>query len=284
VRLTPAVFAYSMLYPYTDNYLDDPSIPEQTKSTFNGRFARRLAGHAIEPTSSQERTIWDLVGLIEGQFERLQSPQVFESLLAIHRAQEKSLRLLRRNASPYEVDVLGIAFEKGGTSVLADGFLVAGSLTPAQAEFLFGYGAFLQLADDLQDVESDRDSGLLTVFSQADGHWPLDTLTDKTFAFGSHVLQGIDSFAPGGPVPLKELMARSARTILVNSVGRSGRSFTRSYRREAEAHSPFRFALLKRSRRRLARERVSLVRLVRAFATVGDAQAPFALPERRERD
>ena len=30
VEVTPAVFAYSMLYPYTDNYLDDPAIPRTT--------------------------------------------------------------------------------------------------------------------------------------------------------------------------------------------------------------------------------------------------------------
>ena len=33
VRLTPAVFAYSMLYPYSDNYLDNPDIPAENKIT-----------------------------------------------------------------------------------------------------------------------------------------------------------------------------------------------------------------------------------------------------------
>jgi len=278
VRLTPAVFAYSMLYPYTDNFLDDPSIPGETKARFNERFAQRLAGEPVAPLNSQEQPIWDLLGLIEGQYSRSEFPHVFESLLAIHRAQEKSLRLLHRDASPNEVDVLGIAIEKGGTSVLADGYLVAGSLTPAQAEFLFGYGAFLQLADDLQDVRGDLDSGLLTVFSQAANHWPLDALTDKAFDFAHRVLPRVESFAPGGPAPLKELMARSARTVLINAVGRSGRFFTESYRRSAEARSPFRFAFLKKCRRRLARQRVSLTRLVGAFALAADAEAPFALP------
>ena len=41
IRLTPAVFAYSMLYPYTDNYLDDPTVSEETKQTFNERFGRK---------------------------------------------------------------------------------------------------------------------------------------------------------------------------------------------------------------------------------------------------
>ena len=121
VCLTPAIFAYSMLYPYTDNYLDDPAIPARTKREFNERFALRLAGEDVAAANAHERAIYDLVGMIEGQYERSRYPQVLGSLMAIHHAQCKSIELLRRNASPYEVDVLGISLEKGGTSVLADG-------------------------------------------------------------------------------------------------------------------------------------------------------------------
>ena len=47
VCLTPAMFAYSMLYPYTDNYLDDPAIPASGKRVFNERFGARLAGQDV---------------------------------------------------------------------------------------------------------------------------------------------------------------------------------------------------------------------------------------------
>ena len=53
------------------------------------------------------------------------------------RVQTRSAALLRRHAGPYEVDVLGISLEKGGTSVLADRYLVAGSLTEAQGACFF---------------------------------------------------------------------------------------------------------------------------------------------------
>src|SRR5579871_2888056 len=43
MRLTPAIFAYSMLYPYSDNYLDDPRTSGETKRGFSGRFGERLA-------------------------------------------------------------------------------------------------------------------------------------------------------------------------------------------------------------------------------------------------
>ncbi|HUV90777.1 MAG TPA: class 1 isoprenoid biosynthesis enzyme, partial [Anaerolineae bacterium] len=276
VRLTPAIFAYSMLYPYSDNYLDDPTIPPEAKAAFNDRLARRLAGEDVTPGDARERIVYDLVGMIEREFDRPRYPQAFESLLAIHRAQGESVRLLHRQASPYEVDVLGISLEKGGASVLADGYLVAGSLTQAQEEFLFGWGAFLQLVDDLQDVAGDRQGGLLTVFSQTATHWPLDGLTDRAFQFGARVLQRLDCFDAPGPdaAALKELMVRSASLLLVDAAGRAGRFHTRRYLRDLEAHSPFRFSFLNRSRQRLARQRVSLVRALEAFAASENTAPP----------
>ena len=41
VRSTDAVFAYSMLYPFTDNYLDDPRLSPAAKADFNRRLARQ---------------------------------------------------------------------------------------------------------------------------------------------------------------------------------------------------------------------------------------------------
>jgi len=276
VGLTPAMTGYSLLYPYTDNYLDDPTIPEDAKTAFNERLARRLTGENISPINAQERAIYDLVGMIENQFDRSQYPDVFESLLAIHCGQARSLSLLRRDASPYEVDVLGISIEKGGASVLADGYLVAGSLTEAQAEFMFGYGAFLQIEDDLQDVHQDHKDGLLTVFSQTARRWPLDRVTSRTFHFGAKVLERLDCFDAPGLEPLKELMQRSAILLPIEAAGGAGHLFSRRYIRELEAHSPFRFSFLKKQRRKLARQRVSMMRLIEAYATANGAGSLMA--------
>jgi hypothetical protein len=266
VELTPSVFAYSMLYPYSDNYLDDPAMPADVKHGFNERFSRRLMGEQTEPANPQEEIISRLVGMIEEQHDRSRAPQVFAALLAIHRAQCRSVSLLRR-AAPYEVDVLGISLEKGGTSVLADGYLVAGDLSPAQAECLFGYGALLQLVDDLQDAECDGRDGLLTVFSHPAGRWPLDALAGRTFGFGHGVLDMMDCFDAPDSGPLKELMRASADMLLIDAVGRSARYFSRRYLRQVEAFSPFRYAFLAGCRRRLARRRLSLTGMIEAFAT-----------------
>ena len=264
-ELTPAAFAYSLLYPYSDNFLDDSKMSSQAKLAFSERFRRRLEGDEISPRNTHEQVVCDLVAMIEGQFGRSRYPQVFESLLAIHRAQEKSLLLARHNGSPHDVDVLGITFEKGGASVLADGYLAAGALTEAQAEFIFGWGVFLQLGDDLQDVQEDMRNRRLTLFSQAAGHRPLDALTNRTLQFGARALERLDDFGAPGSEPVKELVKRSGVALLINAAGAVGRLFSKAYLRELEIHSPFRFSFLNKRRKEFTRKQGLLTRLIEAF-------------------
>lgn len=266
VEMTPAIFAYSMLYPLSDNYLDDPAIPFETKRTFNVRFRRRLAGEEIVPANAHEQAISELIAQIEGQFDRAQFPQVYASLIEIHRAQTGSLALLGSNPSPYELDVLGICFDKGGTSVLADGYLVAGDLDAAQREFMFYYGTFTQLMDDLEDVQEDRRRNLMTVFSQTAGRWPLDAVTTRTIHFGNRVLDAVDRIAPPAAQPLQKIFRKCFTPLLLASAGQAAQFYTRAYRQEIESHLPYRFAFLNHQRRRLARQQVTLMHLVEALS------------------
>jgi hypothetical protein len=268
VRLTPSVFAYSLLYPYTDNYLDDPAASEEAKRSFSSRLHRRLAGADEEPTDPREKTIFGLVGMIEGEFDRARYPQVFESLLAIHDAQERSVRLLRSGEPVPETEALAIALEKGGASVLADGCLVAGALVPAQVEFLFGFGAFLQLMDDLEDVEEDIRAGVMTIFARRAKRGNLDPVTAGLLAFGVKVLEGLAPFAAGNAEPLQELIRSSLIQGVVSTAGRAGKRHSRRYLREIESYSPFRFSFAERERRKLTRRKAALMRLFEAFSAV----------------
>jgi len=266
VRVTPAVFAYSMLYPYTDNYLDDPAVAPETKLAFDERFRRRLEGEEVRPENTAEQAIFDLVAMIEGQYERPRYPLVHASLRAIHRAQDRSIGLVRPGTSPYEVDVLGISLEKGGASVLADGYLVAGDLSTAQARFLFDWGAFVQLVDDLQDVVEDERAGRLTVFAQTAHRWPLDAVTTRTLQFGAGVLAQLGCFTAPGAQPLKELMQLGTLGLVTTAAGQAGRLYSRKYLDALEARSPFRFSFMAQQRKKMAGKRISLVRLVEAMA------------------
>jgi hypothetical protein len=260
VQLTPSILAYSLLYPYSDNYLDDPDIEVAAKRAFNARFRQRLAGNSLAPLNHQERVIFDMVAMIEKQYSRSEYPAVFESLLAIHHAQSQSLNLLHPAAAPGEVDVLGLSFAKGGTSVLADGYLVSDALTDAQRQYTYGHGIFAQLLDDMEDIGSDSQAGRLTIYSQPAGHWPLDGLANRTFQFGRKVLMGLDCFDVEDSG--RELIERGADLFLIDAIGRMDRYYTHAYLQTLETHSPFHFSFLREQRNRFFRRHGSLERLM----------------------
>jgi hypothetical protein len=250
VALSPAVFAYSMLYPYTDNYLDDPGVTAASKKAFCRDLGRRLAGETVAPQDGRQRDVYRLVEQIESQFPRDVFPEVAASLLAIHHGQVKSLRQQDRAQSPYESDLVGISVEKGGASVLADGSLVAGRLTRDEADFLFGYGVFLQFLDDLQDARTDRQAHHMTVFSQTAGRWPLDPLASRLFWLIRHVLRSAPRFAGPELAAVRDLIERNCITLLVSAVADNRDLFTRPYVRALEAQGPLDFTALRKLKRR----------------------------------
>jgi hypothetical protein len=264
MRLTPAIFAYSMLYPYTDNYLDDTAVSSEEKLKFNARIRQRLSGELFAPTLEGEATLWQLLELIEGQYVRADWPQVYASLLTIHQAQENSMR---QAGSPPPVcgsDLIKLSFEKGGASVLADGYLAAGSLTGEEVQFLFGWGALLQLVDDLQDIRQDGREHALTIFTQDAGRVPLDELTTRTLSFGQKIMRRMDRMLVRSQV-LKEMIQKSYMSLLIGAAGECGELYTRGYLADLETHSPFRFAPLAQRRKQLAKLTGPLTRLFEAF-------------------
>jgi len=277
MHLTPSIFAYSMLYPYSDNYLDDPSVSRDAKLSFSVRFGRRLAGDAVAPANQLEATIWRLVERIEEQYDRAQWPEVFTSLLEIHRAQNESIRLLRRGPDSQPVDVVKLSFDKGGASVLTDGYLAAGSLTPEEAHAIFCWGVFLQLADDLQDVRQDCQDGMLTVFSEIAGREPLDERTTRTLQFARAVMGSMDCLPGRSCRELRELIERSSRSMLIRAAGEAPGLFTHDYLAELETHSPFRFSFLNDRRKRLQSRKGILNRLFEAFLAGDEDEPAFPL-------
>ncbi|MGE5646009.1 MAG: hypothetical protein ACM336_09485 [Acidobacteriota bacterium] len=266
--LTPSIFAYSMLYPYTDNYLDEPGGSREEKAGFNGRFGRRLSGEDVEAANGREAAIWRLISLIEEEYSRADSPEVFASLLRIQRAQEESLRLLRAGG---DADVEALVFEKGGASVLADGYLAAGRLTAEQARFVFSWGVLLQLADDLQDVRQDCRDGVRTLFSEAAGRGTLDAVTSRTLQFAGLVMRRMREMAGPECGALKDLMERSAASMVVRSVGEAAELYSPGYAAEMERRSPFGFSFLR------ARRGARVTELFEAFLAGDEDEAAFPL-------
>ncbi|WIV12685.1 class 1 isoprenoid biosynthesis enzyme [Proteiniborus sp. MB09-C3] len=254
VKLTPSIFSYSMLYPYSDNYLDDIEVTAKDKISFNNKFRRWLFGEEAEISNTNEEKVYQLVKKIEAEFPREIYNQVFESLLAIHKGQEKSLIQQRGESIPYERDIIGISFEKGGTSVLADGYLVKGELSAEEADFMFGYGVFLQIIDDLQDIEEDLSNGHMTILSQIAQKWPLDNLINKLLWFIEKTINNAKSFSSKDSMKLKKVIKKSCIIMIFEAISKNRKRFSKKYIKELEKYSILRFSYYKKLKRRFQKE------------------------------
>ena len=168
-----AMFGYSMLYPYSDNLLDDTSITHEDKKAFNQWFTSRLHGEKVICDTDHLKKIDMLVGCIETVFDREIYPDVYESLYLIQQAQINSLQ---QHLTSTKQDILTISIEKGGTSVIADGYLIDGNLTKEQFQFCIDFGFGLQISDDLQDELEDESEGhhtLATMCRDKTARWEL---------------------------------------------------------------------------------------------------------------
>lgn len=266
MQVTPSIFAYSMLYPYTDNLIDDPQISSFEKLVFSDRFRDRLSGVMLEPQNKTENAIFRLVGMIEGEYSRAEFSEVFNSLLGIHDAQTNSLKLLQPKGQMAETEILKICLAKGGASVLADGYLVAGKLTEAQRYFLYGYGAYLQLLDDIQDVEEDHAAGLSTVFSESVFRAHLDEKLNKTYWFGEHVMESL-AFFDGQHIELfRSLMRRSMDLFITEAIAQVPDAYSRKYVIEFENYSPFHFSYIRKRKEQFAPYNGFLLTAIEEFA------------------
>lgn len=258
VEFTPALFAYSMLYPYTDNYLDATGISFEKKRELGVRLRTRLKGDAAASYNPYEARLFKLVDIIEAQYDRRAFPQIYDSLLAIHAAQQKSLRQQNGSLSPFESDIPGISFEKGGASVLADAYLVNGSLSEAQAMFMFGFGVFLQLADDAQDVDADLRNRHMTIFSYTAGRWDLDPLMNRLLNFMFNLLENDKCFNAPQMIEHKRLIGASCTLLLLSAVANNSSKYGRDYIKRIERYSPLRFGYLRKLYKKAGKEFANL--------------------------
>jgi hypothetical protein len=252
VESTEAVFAYSMVYPYLDNVLDDERAGEADKLALVAKLRDWLEGSDRTAETAAEAKLRSLVGLMERRFPRSGFPDVYRSLLAIYNAQVKSLLQQGPGAAAAPDAVLAISLEKGGTSVLADGTLVAGSLALPDQEFCFGFGTFLQLADDLQDIAEDARRGHRTLFAAGAGRDALGAASARLENYLAAVLERARRGASPRRNALCDAIESGLTLMFRESVGKHPEYFRRPFVRRARRGFPARFSYLEKLRRRIA--------------------------------
>jgi hypothetical protein len=239
-------FAYSLLYTYSDNYLDSAAISVDKKAEFNKTFGLRLSGLDVPLCTPLESKISLLVSIIEKEYPRKLFPEVYSSLLGIHNAQKESLRQRDNPRNAMKSDILKISVEKGGTSVVADAYLAKGKLTPGEIEFAFGYGVFLQFIDDLQDVREDLESGSETLFALAAREGTLDRIANRLVLFIQEILSATCPICQSPANGAKDLILNGSIGLILESIALNPAFFSEEFTKIAEFYSPLQFEAIRK--------------------------------------
>ncbi len=228
VSLTPSAFAYSLIYPYTDNCLDEQEETTLRKQTLAPvAFVRAFGapgGHGRLPVRS-----YRLIACTDPQRASPVPPSRRASKSPGHpSAQKKATHLCGTGAGRTEHALVPLTVEKGGASVLVDGFL-AGRPSSAQAEAIFGYGVLLQLVDDLQDLQEDVECGHSSPFSRAIRHGTLEGITNRLFNLTGIIARQLKS--PESPLndQIAALVERSCTLLIQHAIARHAHHYRKGY-------------------------------------------------------
>ena len=251
VTMTPSSFAYSMLYPFTDNMIDGADQRKEKLEAFMSWLSDRLAGNSARNSHRDFSPVDRLIAMIEKEFPRAAYPMVHQSLRAIHRAQQRGLLLRGGRITGTEEELLAITFTKGGTSVLVDGCLISGSLDDDLAQRVFLYGVVLQLIDDLQDFEEDRSGSASTRFTRAADRGSLEDEVNRLLHFIQLTLATGIAPKEGADVSLLGLVIRSCTFLALEAIARQRHLFGAAYLARVQDYMPLRLDYLASAKERM---------------------------------
>jgi len=247
--LSNAILGYSLLYPYTDNYLDDTTVEPRRKYEFQQTFGGWLEGDfSVAPTTPTEQKVFDQVRHVESTFDRTRYPNVFHSLTAINDAQTASLS---QHGDMSLGQLLSVTVYKGGTSVLADLFMSDGNASD-ERDILFSFllGVCLQLIDDLQDVIEDSAVGHNTVFTRSqDQHAYCDLLVIRIIRLLDWTAHPRNPWSLKVTTPaallLRTQMLLMCNSIVMKSIAQSSQMFSAEFIEEYKRYAPVPLVTLK---------------------------------------
>lgn len=175
LAVTDPSLGYSLLYPLTDDLFDNPQVKKEDKKRFVQAFDKQIVTgnmpiDEIEGLDAELKPlyqkIWQAFALIEKNYDRKKYPELYQSLVNLHRSQiQSTIQQLPKGSSPAPLDTLAgrqflsdvtdISFLKGALSVRSDAFLVKGHLHDQEISFANHFGAISQLVNDIGTVAED---------------------------------------------------------------------------------------------------------------------------------
>lgn len=232
--LNAACFAYSMLYPFTDNYIDSQNYSDKEKDEYNQLIREKIKGKKVLPQTQHQQKTCELLSMIESKYLRDDDPSIFNLLLMMLEAQEESLYQQKKDIVLPIEKILDISLYKGGVSVLIDGFFVKNEITQDDLNFYLAFGFFLQLADDLQDIKEDSMNEHKTIMTADLISDSLEKIVNKMFHFVHQIMT--DHHIEN--ILFRDFVLSSCYQLVSASVVGSREFFSQGYLEKIEKHMP----------------------------------------------
>ena len=237
------ILAYSLLYPYTDNYIDDKTTTKEEKERYNRMIARKLKGEPVLVQSALEEKTCRLLDMIGDAYEGEAKKKVIGTLLQLLEAQNYSIR--QQKAGISEDEILGISIWKGSTSVLADYLFATQDWREKEEGFYLRFGFLLQLVDDLQDMEEDKKEGSHTMMIKAAEQKRLEGQVNRLLWF---IWDTVRAFEPRNP-GLKGFVLKNCVEITLLSAAMNAQHFLKEYIKALEPYLPLSVEFIKKMKK-----------------------------------
>lgn len=237
------ILAYSLLYPYTDNYIDDKTTTKEEKERYNRMIARKLKGEPVLAQSALEEKTCRLLDMIGDAYEGEAKKKVIGTLLQLLEAQNYSIR--QQKAGVSEDEILGISIWKGSTSVLADYLFATQDWREKEEGFYLRFGFLLQLVDDLQDMEEDKKEGSRTLMIKAAEQKRLEGQVNRLLWF---IWDTVRAFEPRNP-GLKGFVLKNCVEITLLSAAMNAQHFLKEYIKALEPYLPLSVEFIKKMKK-----------------------------------
>ncbi len=263
------VFCYSLLYPYTDNYIDEKRHTRQQKEAYNCLISNVLHDVPVTPKGSvEEKTCKLLHGLVDS-YAGEKKKEIQNLLLWMLEAQNNSIRQqehepeqtnggeqangVRLEHEPEQAngaevtreEILRISAYKGSLSVLIDYFFTIPELREEEVRFYMKFGFFLQLADDLQDRAEDQKNGFQTLMVFCKNHGGLEKGVNRLLHYVHTVFE---EFTPVND-KLKYFMLEHCYSLVIGAAMTDSGDFSGKYLERLEQFFPVHMEYMQKQRK-----------------------------------
>lgn len=238
-----SIMSYSLLYPYTDNYIDTSEHTLEQKSVFNQMIFDRLHGKDVTAQDYDSQKTKECLDMALNYLGSSKLDETAQMLLIMLDAQVESttymgLDPVTATASIYKI-FESLAY-KGGVSVLIDYYYSTDSISDADAIFFLKFGLILQLADDIQDIAEDLENTSPTYYNVAETIAEREARLFELLHFVKTVFT--DYQAPNSDI--QKFMLRNCELMLLFAVIRSKEYFSRELLMQIEPYIPFSYEYL----------------------------------------